>query len=204
MFGQGVRKLYINQSKRKPPQHRLGSKDPRVTSSQAFTTANPRGEHKPMQPMQWQEHTKWSSPSLPNSNKATNAYGGIRDEEQRGESQRTPRPRSTEFPSLCGEIDWWKYGSRSPLTFPQRYARIMGGSERKADFSKVNNGGERGEKRAQELGKKLGLNGEEDPLNSRSKNWPLEEKSRLPREPSLGPALARQVWPGIFGRQHGG
>jgi hypothetical protein len=33
--------------------------------------------------MQWQEHTKCSSPSLSNSNKATNAYGGIREEKQR-------------------------------------------------------------------------------------------------------------------------
>ena len=32
--------------------------------------------------MQWQEHTKCSSSSLSNSNKATNAYGGIREEEQ--------------------------------------------------------------------------------------------------------------------------
>ena len=34
--------------------------------------------------------------------------------------------------------------------FPQICVRIMGGSERKASFSKVNNGGERGEKHAQE------------------------------------------------------
>jgi hypothetical protein len=29
--------------------------------------------------------------SLSNSNKATNAYGGIREEKQGGETQRTPR-----------------------------------------------------------------------------------------------------------------
>jgi hypothetical protein len=33
--------------------------------------------------MQWQEHTKCSSPSLSNSNTTTNVYGGIREEEQR-------------------------------------------------------------------------------------------------------------------------
>jgi hypothetical protein len=32
--------------------------------------------------MQWQEH-KCSNPSLSNYNKATNAYGGIREEEKR-------------------------------------------------------------------------------------------------------------------------
>ena len=32
--------------------------------------------------MQWQEHTKCSSSSLSNSNTATNANGGIREEEQ--------------------------------------------------------------------------------------------------------------------------
>ena len=55
--------------------------------------------------MQWQEHTKCSSSSLSNSNKATNAYGGIREEEQRGDAPRTPKSRSTGFPSLRGEID---------------------------------------------------------------------------------------------------
>jgi hypothetical protein len=33
------------------------------------------------------------------------------------------------FPSLRGEMDWWKYRSRSPLSFPKKYARIMGGME---------------------------------------------------------------------------
>ena len=31
------------------------------------------GELKPMQQMQWQEHTKWSNPSLRNQTKVTNA-----------------------------------------------------------------------------------------------------------------------------------
>ena len=57
-------------------------KDPRVTSPQTFTSMNPRGESKPMQPMQM-ARDKCSNPSLSNSNKATNAYGGIREEEQR-------------------------------------------------------------------------------------------------------------------------
>ena len=70
--------------------------------------------------MQWQEHTKCSSPSLSNSNTATNANGGIREEEQRGETPRTPRLRSTRFPSLRGGMDWWKCRSRSPLSNPTK------------------------------------------------------------------------------------
>jgi hypothetical protein len=38
------------------------------------------------------------------------------------------------FPSLRGEMDWWKYRSRSSLTFPQRYARFMEGIERGTSF----------------------------------------------------------------------
>jgi hypothetical protein len=38
-----------------------------------------------------------------------------------GESQQmTPRSRSNRFPSLRGEIDWWEYGSRSPLQIPSK------------------------------------------------------------------------------------
>ena len=40
--------------------------------------------------------------------------------------------------------------------FSQRYARIMEGIERKASFSKANNGGEREKKRAQVIGDPLG------------------------------------------------
>jgi hypothetical protein len=46
-----------------------------------------------------------SSPSLSNSNKATKAIGGIREEEQRN-SQRTPRSRSREFHSQRDGFDW--------------------------------------------------------------------------------------------------
>ena len=34
------------------------------------SSTNPRGEHKPMQQMQWQEHKKCSNPSLPNPTKS--------------------------------------------------------------------------------------------------------------------------------------
>jgi hypothetical protein len=61
----------------------------------------------------------------------------------KGNPQRTPRSRSTMFPSLRGEMDWWKYRSRSPLSFLSKYARIMGGMEKRGQALKVNNGGER-------------------------------------------------------------
>ena len=59
---------------------------------------------------QWQEH-KCSNPSLSNSNKATNAYGGIREEEQRRtqqmELQELDRKGSThlEEKRLGGNVD---------------------------------------------------------------------------------------------------
>ena len=38
-------------------------------------------------------------------------------------SQRTPRSRSKGFPSHRGESDWWRCGSRSPLSFPSRTSK---------------------------------------------------------------------------------
>ena len=61
---------------------RLGSKDPRVTSSQAFNFHESSWRAQTDAQKQWQEHKKCSNPSLPNSTKATKAYGGIREEEQ--------------------------------------------------------------------------------------------------------------------------
>ena len=56
--------------------------------------------------MQWQEHTKCSSPSLSNSNKATNAYGGIREEEQgnhKGVKSFTPESHQKKLMLMGGE-----------------------------------------------------------------------------------------------------
>ena len=54
--------------------NRLGFKEPKSKKLLTFHSPNPRGERKPMQPMQWQEH-KCLSASLPNSTKATKAMG---------------------------------------------------------------------------------------------------------------------------------
>ena len=71
------------------------------------------------------------------------------------------------FPSLRGEIDWWKNRSRSPLLFPKKYARISGVLERKSKLSKVSNGGERREKTSS---KGILPVGEEAPLYRDSKS----------------------------------
>ena len=70
--------LQVTTQGSQPPHGRLGSKDPRVTSSQAF---NFRGEHKPMQ----RSNGKSTSAQILHSQippQATNAYGGRREEEQ--------------------------------------------------------------------------------------------------------------------------
>ena len=56
-------------------------KDPRVTSPQTFTSTNPRGESKPMQPMQNGKSTSAQIFHSQTPHKATNAYGRIREEE---------------------------------------------------------------------------------------------------------------------------
>jgi hypothetical protein len=59
-----------------------------------------------------------------------------------------------------------------PSLFPQRYARIMGGIERRMSFPRSTMEGERGEKRAP----RVGVVGEEAPLNRSPKIQPLQPK----------------------------
>jgi hypothetical protein len=56
------------------------------------------------------------------------------EKKNKGNPQRTPRLRSNRFPSLRGETDWWKYRSRSPLSFPSKRCKNHGrnGEERQA------------------------------------------------------------------------
>jgi hypothetical protein len=58
------------------------------------------------------------NPSLSNSNKATKAIGGIREEESKGEHQ-IPQDLDLGFPHKRGRFDRCKYGSRSTLSFSQ-------------------------------------------------------------------------------------
>ena len=87
--------------------------------------------------MQWQEHKKCSSPSLPNSTKATKAYGGIREEEQRGKHTNELQDLDPQGSPHIKEI---LIGGNVDLDllflFPQEYARIMGGIERRASFQR--------------------------------------------------------------------
>ena len=96
------------------PHNRLGFQEPKSNKLLTFTSTNLRGKLKPMHQMQM------ANPPLSNSNKATKAYGGIREEEQRRELQVlqiSPRSRSKGIPSQRGDFDWWKCRSRSPLSF---------------------------------------------------------------------------------------
>ena len=70
--------------------------------------------------------------------------------------------------------------------FPQICARIMGGSERKASFSKVNNGGERGENVLKRLDTLWGRK----PLKKVEKSDCLKWNLHFLREPGLGPGKA--------------
>ena len=115
--------------------------------------------------MQWQEHTKCSSPSLSNSNKATNAYGGIREEEQRkpqrseilhsqippkatnaygGRREEEQRRRITKELQVLNPLgsphleERWIGGNMNLdllSLFPQEIAIIIGGIERSQNFA---------------------------------------------------------------------
>ena len=54
----------------------------------------------------------------------------------------TPRSRSKGFPSLRGDMDWWKCRSGSPLSFPSKWRQESLRDGEEASSQKVNNGGE--------------------------------------------------------------
>ena len=73
-----------------PPHGRLGSKDPRVTSSQAFNFHESSWRPQTDATKQWQEHKAQILHSqIPPQ--ATNAYGGRREEEQRREPHKNSK-----------------------------------------------------------------------------------------------------------------
>ena len=78
---EGSRTASSDHTRVQPPQRRLGPEDPRVTSSQDFNFHESSWRAHRCTKCKRQEH-KCSSSPLSNSNKATNAYGGIREEEQ--------------------------------------------------------------------------------------------------------------------------
>ena len=80
-----------------------------------------------MQLMQWQEHTKWSSPSLPNPTKATKAM----EEYERKNKENTKNSKIN--PRGSPHIEEKVIGGNVDLDllslFPQELARIIGGIE---------------------------------------------------------------------------
>ena len=70
---------------------RLGSKDPRVTSSRTFTSTNLRGESKPMHKSKCKNTRSAQVLHSQIPPKATNAYGGRREEEQRRELRKNSK-----------------------------------------------------------------------------------------------------------------
>src|SRR4051812_48417443 len=90
--------------------------------STSLTTMNPQRELKPMQQMQWQEHTKCSSPPLSNPTKAT------KDME---EYERKNKEKHQELHDLDPQgsphlEEIWLGGecrSRSPLSFPSKRSK---------------------------------------------------------------------------------
>jgi hypothetical protein len=93
--------------------------------------------------MQWQEHTKCSNPSLPNPTKATNAVEGY----ERKNKEEIHKELQDLDPIGSPHIEEKVIGGKLDLDllslFPQRYARIMGGIERWASFSRSTMEGER-------------------------------------------------------------
>ena len=111
--------------------HRLGSNDPRVTSSRTFTSTNPRGESKPMQQnamARTHEVLKSFTLKFQQSNKCL--WGNKRGRTMEEKHQELQDQDLLGSPHL--EERW--IGGNVDLDllslFPQRYARIMGGIER--------------------------------------------------------------------------
>ena len=116
----------VNRHKR-----RLRSKEPRVTSSRTFTSTKPRGENKPMHKSKGKNTRSAQVLYSQIPPKATNAYGGRREEEQRRTQQMELQDLN---PKGSPHLEERWIGENVDLDllslFPQRYARIMGGIER--------------------------------------------------------------------------
>ena len=85
----------------------------------------------------------------------------------RKRTQRTPRSRSKGFPSHREESDWWKCGSRSPLSFPSKTSKNPWRDRELASSKKVNNGGRTRAQRIRFIG------GRRPPFYRRGKIQPL-------------------------------
>ena len=101
----------------KSPQHRLGSKD----QSNKLTNFH-------FHESSWREQTDATNAKGKNTLSSQILHSKIQPKQlmlwrdlrgrTRGETHRTPKARSTRFPSLRGGMDWWNGRSRSPLFNP--------------------------------------------------------------------------------------
>jgi hypothetical protein len=91
--------------------------------------------------MQWKEHTKFSSNSLPNPTTTTNAIEEYERNNNGGEPQNFPKIKIQRIPSRRGKIDWYNTTrSKSPLYFPLKRCKDHG-REGHRKLNKVNHGG---------------------------------------------------------------
>ena len=117
-------------------------KYPRVTSYSTSLSTNHRGELKPMQLMQWQEHTKWSRSSNPNPTKATNAWEGL-GRKNKGGTQRNSKDLD---PKCSPHLEEKSIGGNTDLNllslFSQKVATTIGEIERKPSLRRSTMEGE--------------------------------------------------------------
>src|SRR3954470_24575908 len=93
--------------------------------STSLTTTNPPRELKPMHQMQWQEHTKCSSPPLSNPAKETKSmeeYERMNKEKHQELQDLDPQGSPHKEESSLGE----ECRSRSPLSFPSKRSKNHG------------------------------------------------------------------------------
>ena len=110
--------LQVTTQGSQPPHGRLGSKNPRVTSSQAFNILV-ESTNRCNEAMARAQVLK--SFTLKSHHKQLMLMGEKRGRTKKNSTNGTPRSRSKGFPSLRGEMDWWNNRSRSPLSFPTKW-----------------------------------------------------------------------------------
>ena len=84
-------------------------------------------ESTPMHQMQKARAHMLKSFTLKSHHKQQMLMGGEGRKNKEENHTRTPRTRSTRFPSLRGDIDWWKCRSRSSSSILQRSKSLGGG-----------------------------------------------------------------------------
>ena len=108
--------------------------EPRVTSPQTFTSTNPRGESKPMQLMQMARAQVLKSFTLKFQQSYKCLWGNKRERTKEEKHQELQDLDPLSSPHLEGRWIGGNVDLDLLSLFPQRYARIMGGIERRQAF----------------------------------------------------------------------